>query len=189
MISASSVALGLVYRWAGSTMNPTGQARAVLRRALKDAGLPDETVSDGVLAASELVANAHEHAGGPYEMYLRMAVGRYICEIHDRDPVLPANLYVTAAPSREATASEDGPGGLDLGSGALAERGRGLRIVHELTDGQWGFLITEWGTKAAWIALAADSAAPCRSSRASAHNARLSVKRIEYGGPSTGCGP
>jgi hypothetical protein len=151
MISAQSAALGLVYRWADHTINPTGEARAVLRRVLKDLGLPGDVVSDGVLAVSELVANAHEHARGPYEVHLRSAAGRYICEVHDGDPLLPAGLYLGATPLPDAKPT--------AGWGALfAERGRGLHIVNELAQGQWGFQVTNCGTKAAWVVLAEASA-------------------------------
>ncbi|MDK1348289.1 ATP-binding protein [Streptomyces sp. 378] len=152
MISAPSTALGLVYRWTDHTINPTGEARAVLRRVLKDLGLSGDVISDGVLAVSELVANAHEHACGPYEVHLRSVAGRYICEIHDGNPLLPTDLYLAAVPSPEATASE-------IVSGLLTERGRGLHIVNELTQGQWGFQVTNCGTKAAWVVLAEASAA------------------------------
>ncbi|MFF5504186.1 ATP-binding protein [Streptomyces roseolus] len=147
MISAPSAALGLVYRWTDRTPNPTGEARAVLRRVLKDLGLSGDVVSDGVLAVSELVANAHEHACGPYEVHVRSAAGRYICEIHDGNPLLPSGLYSGATSSSDAEPAE-GPDGL------LVERGRGLRIVNELAQGQWGFHVTERGAKAAWIVLA-----------------------------------
>ncbi|MDW4910281.1 ATP-binding protein [Streptomyces sp. ADMS] len=152
MINAPSAALGLVYRWTDHTINPTGEARAVLRRVLKDLGLSGNVISDGVLAVSELVANAHEHARGPYEVHVRAAAGRYICEIHDGNPLLPTDLYLAAVPSPEATAAE-------AASGLLTERGRGLHIVNELTQGQWGFQVTNCGTKAAWVVLAEASAA------------------------------
>ncbi|MGW0467543.1 ATP-binding protein [Streptomyces sp. NPDC003027] len=145
MISAPSTAL--VYRWSDHTINPTGEARSVLRRVLEDVGLSDDVISDGVLAVSELVANAHEHACGPYEVHLRSVAGRWICEIHDGSPLLSTDLYLAAASSPEATASE-------AVSGLLTERGRGLRIVNELTRGQWGFQVTDCGTKAAWVVLA-----------------------------------
>lgn len=160
MISEPSAAIGLVYRWTDHAVNPTGEARAVLRRILKDMGLDGEIISDGVLAVSELVANAHEHACGPYEMHLRSAMGRYICEIHDGDPTLPASLYAAAVPAWATTSSEGCPDGPDSRSGLYTERGRGLRIVHELTKGQWGFRFTKDGTKAAWILLAAAIAVP-----------------------------
>ncbi|MCZ7460593.1 ATP-binding protein [Streptomyces sp. WMMC940] len=150
MISAPSAALGLVYRWTDHTLNPTGEVRAVLRRVLKDLGLSGDVVSDGVLAISELVANAHEHACGPYEVHVRSAAGRYICEIHDGDPLLPTGLYRGATSSPDAEPAEGE-------SGLLVERGRGLRIVNELAQGQWGFHVTDRGNKAAWVVLAAAS--------------------------------
>ncbi|GAA4893330.1 hypothetical protein GCM10023237_09400 [Streptomyces coeruleoprunus] len=91
-------------------------------------------------------ANAYEHARGPYEVCPRWAAGKYICEIHDGDPFLPVNLYVVAAPSWHAATAEGR-------SGLLTERGRGLRIVNDLACGQWGFHVTDCGTKAAWFAL------------------------------------
>ncbi|MFJ7904031.1 ATP-binding protein [Streptomyces sp. NPDC096198] len=147
MISAPSAALGLVYSWTTDTVNPTGETRVVLRRVLKDLGLSGDVISDGVLAVSELVANAHEHACGPYEVRLRSAAGRYICEIHDGDPLLPVDLYL-AATSPWETAEMEGVGE------PLVERGRGLRIVNELSQGQWGVHVTDCGTKAAWVVLA-----------------------------------
>ncbi|MGV9875205.1 ATP-binding protein [Streptomyces cellulosae] len=145
MISTPSATLGLVYRWTDHTLNPTGEVRAVLRRVLKDLGLSGNVIGDAVLAVSELVANAHEHACGPYEVRLRSAAGRYICEIHDGDPLLPKGLY------RGVTSPDVEPA--EGASGLLVERGRGLRIVNELTQGEWGFHVTECGAKAAWIVL------------------------------------
>ncbi|MER7000724.1 ATP-binding protein [Streptomyces sp. NPDC000410] len=150
MISAPSAALGLVYRWTDHTLNPTGEARVVLRRVLRDLGLSGDVVSDGVLAVSELVANAHEHARGPYEVHVRSAAGRYICEIRDGDPLLPEGLYRGATSSPDTEPAEGA-------SGLLVESGRGLRIVNELAQGQWGFHVTDCGNKAAWVVLAAVS--------------------------------
>ncbi|MCK8678646.1 ATP-binding protein [Streptomyces lichenis] len=159
MISAPSAALGLVYRWTDRTPNSTGKARAVLRRVLKDLGLSGDLISDGALAVSEPVANAHEHACGPYEMHVCSAAGRYICEIYDRDLPLPAGFYSGAtSPSDVEPAEERGR--------VLVERGRGLRMVNELAQGQWGFRVAERGTKAAWIVLAGLGGAPvpCKDS-------------------------
>ncbi|MGW0825527.1 hypothetical protein [Streptomyces sp. NPDC002845] len=50
MISEPSAALGRVYRWTDHTINPTGEARAVLRRVLRDVGLYGDIISDDVLA-------------------------------------------------------------------------------------------------------------------------------------------
>ncbi|MFJ9686576.1 ATP-binding protein [Streptomyces bacillaris] len=179
MISAPYVALGLVYCWTDHTLNPTGEARAVLRRVLKDLGLSGDVISDGVLAVSELVANAHEHACGPYEVHVRSAAGRYICEIHDGDPLLPTGLYLSSTPS-PGTEPTDGAGG------SLVERGRGLRIVNELARGQWGFYVTERGAKAAWIVLAGlgGAAGPCDvSGRASLRQETATdALRTQHGG-------
>ncbi|WP_055628962.1 ATP-binding protein [Streptomyces hirsutus] len=152
MISPPAAARGPVYRWTDHTINPTGEARVILRRVLKDLGLPDDVISDGILAVSELVANADEHACGPYEVRLRSAAGRYICEIHDGDPLLPVDLYMAALPPAKAAMVE-------VESGPLTERGRGLHIVNELARGQWGYHVTDRGTKAAWVVLAEASAA------------------------------
>lgn len=153
MTQAPSAAVRLVYRWTDHTTNPTGEARAVLRRLLIDLGLPGDIISDGVLAVSELVANAHENACGPYEMHFRCAAGRYICEIHDGDALIPGDLYLSVVPSWNVAATEKT---VD----PLAERGRGLRIVNELTRGQWGFHVTDAGTKAAWAVLATAAVVP-----------------------------
>ncbi|PIB02730.1 MULTISPECIES: ATP-binding protein [Streptomyces] len=152
MISAPSATLGLVYRWTDHTLNPTGEVRAVQRGVLKDLGLSGNVISDGVLGVSELVANAHEYACGPYEVRLRSAAGRYICEIHDGDPLVPTGRYRGATLSPDAEPAEGA-------SGLLAERGRGPRIVNELAQGQWGFHATDCGAKAAWIVLATASVA------------------------------
>ncbi|MEU8652802.1 ATP-binding protein [Streptomyces sp. NPDC048737] len=201
MISAPSAVL--VYRWTDHTINPTGEARSVLRGVLKDLGLSDEVISDGVLAVSELVANAHEHACGPYEAHLRSVAGRHICGIHDGRPLPPADLYLAAVASPEATTSE-------AVSGLPTGRGRGLHIVNELTQGQWGFQVTDCGTKAAWVFLAEASAArkpevarrPAGDSSEAPANARRPLRstpitttenkhvegpRCKQRGPSTSC--
>ncbi|MFH8473271.1 ATP-binding protein [Streptomyces sp. NPDC018000] len=119
------------------------------------------------------MANAHEHACGPYEVHVRSAAGRFICEIHDGDPLLPTGLYLGATPS-PGTEPAEGACGL------LVERGRGLRIVNELAQGQWGFHVTERGAKAAWIVLA--TALADTSDGKSAGGARASCVGFEAAG-------
>ncbi|MGW6157380.1 ATP-binding protein [Streptomyces sp. NPDC055144] len=138
----------VVLRWTSSTPNPSAQARAALRRILAQLGLSGEAIGDAVLAVSELVANATEHAPGPYEMRLRLTAAEYICEIEDRDPHVPE---IPAFPSDAnfAPDPEGRGGGLDALLDLLAERGRGLSIVNELTRGAWGFRCTRT-TKVAW---------------------------------------
>ncbi|MFG3370547.1 ATP-binding protein [Streptomyces sp. NPDC048156] len=138
----------VVLRWTSCTPNPTAQARAALRRILDQLGLSGEAIGDAVLAVSELVANATEHAPGPYELRLRLSAAEYVCEIEDRDPHVPG---IPAFPSGAPFAPdpEGRGGGLDALLDLLAERGRGLSIVNELTRGAWGFRCTRT-TKVAW---------------------------------------
>ncbi|WP_413470720.1 ATP-binding protein [Streptomyces sp. C8S0] len=51
-----------------------------------------------VLAASELVANATEHAVGPYEIRLRRTTAEVLCEVEDHDPRIPELSFPAAAP-------------------------------------------------------------------------------------------
>ncbi|WP_431954181.1 ATP-binding protein, partial [Actinacidiphila sp. bgisy167] len=61
----------ILWRWTSCTPNAPAQARTALRCALDQLGYGGEVISDAVLAVSELVANATEHAVGPYELRLR----------------------------------------------------------------------------------------------------------------------
>jgi hypothetical protein len=70
----------VVWRWTTCTPDGPAQARAALRCALDQLGFEGEVVSDVVLAASEFIANATEHAVGPYEMRLRRTAAEVICE-------------------------------------------------------------------------------------------------------------
>ncbi|MHB1597147.1 MAG: ATP-binding protein [Streptosporangiaceae bacterium] len=110
------------------------QARAVVRQALAAWGISDPD-RDGELLASEVVANAAEHAGGPIRLSLRRdnEPGRQAgirCEVTDTSPVVPR--------PREA-----GPG---------EERGRGLAIVAALAA-ESGVRASEAG-KTTWFTLA-----------------------------------
>ncbi|MDG4856775.1 ATP-binding protein [Streptomyces sp. T-3] len=141
----------VICRWTGCAPEAPANARAELRRVLGLLGLNGEAVSDAVLAVSELVANATEHAPGPYELRLRRTAGECICEVEDGDPRLPV------VPAFPATAPftpdpEARGGGLDALVDLLSERGRGLHIVDELTAGAWGFRCTRT-SKIAWVAL------------------------------------
>ncbi|GAA1927782.1 ATP-binding protein [Streptantibioticus ferralitis] len=144
-----------LYRWTSCTPTPAAEARSVLRRALTSMGMPEETISNGVLAASELVANASEHAKGPYELSLRCTDAEIICEVLDHDPTVPdVPAFPDVCPFTPL--SEDRGGGLEALCALLAERGRGLHIVHELTAGAWGFRPVEKSAKVAWIAFPAE---------------------------------
>ena len=108
------------------------QARAVVRQALAAWGISDPD-RDGELLASEVVANAAEHAGGPIRLAVRRDPDRptgITCEVTDASPAVPR--------PREA-----GPG---------EERGRGLAIVSALAAYS-GLRASEAG-KTTWFTLA-----------------------------------
>lgn len=141
-----------VWRWNSCTPGAAAHARAALRHTLAQLDLPGEVVSDAVLAASELIANAIEHACGPYEMRLRRTHDGLTCEIQDGDPRIPEiSRSLAAAP---LGSKPQGPGGTrdDLAE-SLPERGRGMRIVNQLTSGRWGFHPMGSEAKIAWMGI------------------------------------
>lgn len=143
----------VVWCWTSRTPNATAQARSALRCALDQFGYEEEAINDAALAVSEFVANATEHAVGPYELRVRWAATEVICEVEDRDPRIPA---IPAFPPQAPffPAEEDRGGGRNALCALLSKRGRGLHIVHELTNGVWGFRSRK-GAKTAWRALPA----------------------------------
>ncbi|AZM50995.1 ATP-binding protein [Streptomyces sp. WAC 06738] len=111
-------------------------------------GVRSSAVDDAVLAASELVGNAVEHAIGPYELWLRQTGRDLIVEMHDRDaslPCIPASFLRAAV---AAAAREGGP--LPRALGLDAERGRGLLVVEALTGGSWGFRLVGGSGRDVW---------------------------------------
>ncbi len=148
---SSGVAPNVLLRWGSCSPGVPAQARAALRCALDQLGYDDEVISDAVLAVSELVANATEHAVGPYELRLRCTAAEVICEVEDGDPRIPEVPAFPVAPLYEPVEEHRG-GGLDALCVLLAESGRGLHIVQELTKGAWGFTRVR-NAKTAWVAL------------------------------------
>lgn len=149
-ISETSV----LWRWTNSTPDAAAKARVALRCALEQLDYESEVIQDLVIAVSELVANATEHAVGPYEMRLRRTDSGMACEVEDRDPRIPGIPALRSdAPLRLETDDDNLEGLCSL----LSERGRGLHIVNVLTKGLWGFR-TGTTTKTAWLALPAP---PC----------------------------
>ncbi|AOR31043.1 hypothetical protein BFF78_08315 [Streptomyces fodineus] len=144
----------VVWRWTTCTPDGPARARAALRCALDELGFEGEVVSDVVLAVSEFIANATEHAVGPYEMRLCRTAVEVICEVEDHDPRLP-ELPAFLVTSPYAPVEENRGGGLEALCVLLSERGRGLHIVHELTKGAWGFRIQK-KTKVAWLTFPAE---------------------------------
>ncbi|MFD4941062.1 ATP-binding protein [Streptomyces sp. NPDC058409] len=155
-----------LYTWTSGTQGSVSSARRAFRHALDRAGLSREAVSNAVLAASELAANATEHAAGPYMMTLRHTGTELICEIHDRDPQIPA--FPAAAP---LVSGQDAPGGAwgELYED-LSERGRGLHIVDQLTAGKWGFRRSGDGGKIAWMAILLAVPSPSQPHRSARDN-------------------
>lgn len=149
----------LIFTWTKTTPDSAARARRALRRTFQALAIPDDVIDDAVLAASELVANATDHAIGPYEITLRSTAREYICEVHDYDPRIPD---IPAVPSVHPFVPdpEDRGGGLDALLARLSERGRGLHIVDQLTKGAWGFRLPGDGTKAAWLAIPVGGARP-----------------------------
>ncbi|MER6062421.1 ATP-binding protein [Streptomyces sp. NPDC001792] len=141
----------VLWRWTSCTPDAPARARATLRCALDQLGFDEAVISEAVLAMSELVANAAEHAVGPYEMRLRRIAAGVICEVEDHDPRIP-EVPAFPATAPYAPAEENRGGGLEVLCTLLSERGRGLHIVHELTKGAWGFCSSK-RTKMAWFVL------------------------------------
>lgn len=99
------------------------QARIVLEGMLRGAGLGEAAVLDARLAVAELAGNAERHGRPPYEMRVFIAGGVPVwCEIIDADP---DPRPVAAALGRPRA----------TGDAALAEGGRGLPLVRELSEG------------------------------------------------------
>jgi anti-sigma regulatory factor (Ser/Thr protein kinase) len=147
--SMSDGASAVLWRWHGGELGALARVRATLANALSGLGYDGEAVSDAVLAVSELVANAVEHAVGPYELRLRRSASDVICEVVDNDPEIQSFAVDALLPPVE----EGSGSGLEALCTLLSERGRGLHIVHKLTRGAWGFR-RSGVTRAAWIALA-----------------------------------
>ncbi|MGW7074624.1 ATP-binding protein [Streptomyces sp. NPDC054866] len=138
-----------LYSWGTGVENPVGQARAVVCAEFARLGVPGDVAENAVLAVSELVANAVEHACGPYVVSLRQTGRELLCEVHDgccRMPVVTSVLSSVPFEPREV----DRGGGLDALCEALSERGRGLGIVNYLSRGSWGVRRTSGG-KCIWV--------------------------------------
>jgi serine phosphatase RsbU (regulator of sigma subunit)/anti-sigma regulatory factor (Ser/Thr protein kinase) len=118
-----------VATWSLPARDPRGvaHARNLVARRLRSWGL-EERAHDTVLVVSELVTNAVRHGAGEITLRLiRTGGSRLVCEVGDRSDARPRR--------RRA-------GGLD-------EHGRGLLVVHKLTD-RWGVRWSALGGKTTW---------------------------------------
>ncbi len=116
-----------------ATPGSVTRARGFLRSTLTGWRM-DELVDDATAVAAELVANAVTHALVPPADSAWIALVRsddaVVCAVADPSPRLPA-------------VGDPGP---------LAESGRGLRIVAELSDG-WGHSAPRAAGKTVWARL------------------------------------
>ena len=131
-----------------------GIARRLFRRVASELSLERETSDDGVTMVSELAANTlHANqqqllpANSELWLYLRGTGQRteLVCKVFD---TLPGWVHGNV------------PGRTACRAPADAMSGRGLEVVHELSDGHWGHHLTRSrlsGTgirgKAVWFAL------------------------------------
>ncbi|GAA3927515.1 hypothetical protein GCM10023085_05930 [Actinomadura viridis] len=111
-------------------------ARTVLAEALTSAGAPRSAVCDATLMVSELATNAHQHAPdhGPHELWL------YACAAPGEGPGGPSGEGLGQA--RCAVFDRHASARLPGYSWTSGDYGRGLSIVRELSEGQWGMLRT-----------------------------------------------
>lgn len=138
----------LLCRWTSHTPDALFRARVVLRQAVKAYGGAG-VVSDVVTAGAELLANAVEHACGPYELHLCRSSEELICAVVDHDLSI-SNLSACAKGLRTGGGSESEPRGDAVDD--LGERGRGLGMVHRLSGGVWGIQLCG-GTKVVWCSV------------------------------------
>lgn len=101
---------------------PAKTARSAVRTALCDRA--PEQLDDIVMGVNELVANAVEHTPGPLRLILEIHTHRVVAEVCDPVP--------DAGPVQQRQAD------------ALAQDGRGLRIVSEVAE-HWFVRRTEDG--------------------------------------------
>jgi hypothetical protein len=112
-------------------------ARSLIRETLATLGLGDDVIHDAATMVSELATNAFEHASlqdplppatpqyavGGSELWLYRSADHLVCKVFD-----------TVRCWKGATAPRSGED--------PAEHGRGLGVVHVLSDGEWGSHLT-----------------------------------------------
>lgn len=137
----------LMYQWAAGDACALRRARAALRTVADRHGLSAETSDDLLLAASELLTNAVEHANGPYQLRVHLSSNDLLCQVVDEDRQVPLLRTLRGA----ASGRPAGRGILRSPFG-LPERGRGLAIVDHVSQGCWG-VENQGRKKAVWFRL------------------------------------
>lgn len=122
-----------------------GRVRVVLRDLFRDREIDEESATDGLVMATELVTNALQYAPGPYGFGVCAYSGSLpetgpaswlVCGVADGGPPVP--LFDAA------------PAGAEWASPAAG--GRGLSLVRQLSAGRCG--VRPWDSgKAVWFAL------------------------------------
>ena len=130
----------------GCTLSPSPdavrQARRFTRHTLASWGL-GELADDAELVVTELLANAIRHAWPPAEQTPPAAAALALWLLGDTDGL----MCVVTDPSNAAPVlGQPGPSGED---------GRGLQIVHALSD-HWGWSALSQQGKAVWTVLFQD---------------------------------
>ncbi|MFB6534870.1 SpoIIE family protein phosphatase [Streptomyces noursei] len=110
------------------------RARAFARGVLASWRLQTEICDLGVLAASELAANALQHGAPPMCLRLRRTDRRLIVEVTDADDHLPRRRR----------------------AGQADETGRGISVIATIAS-SWGSRRTPGGGKAVWCELSLDA--------------------------------
>jgi anti-sigma regulatory factor (Ser/Thr protein kinase) len=104
-------------------------ARAAVHELCSHAAVASDTREIAELLVSELVTNAHEHAGGPAVVDVQVDDRSLRVAVADQDPTIPIPRKMTAD----------------------AERGRGLLLVAALAS-RWGAAPAAHG-KSVWFEL------------------------------------
>jgi anti-sigma regulatory factor (Ser/Thr protein kinase) len=105
-------------------------ARSIVREALMDLGVDENSRDDVLLATSELVTNAFEHGERPERLELRFTDGQLVVSVFDAGTEVPQLKEPSPA----------------------AARSRGLQLVHALSQ-MWGYEACDSG-KYVWASFA-----------------------------------
>lgn len=129
------------------------RARALLQGALTVLGLEAEARYDAEVCAAELVANAARWGEPPVELRLGFSDGCAVVEVLDGKEALP--VWPSGADDVDDL---EGRGDLDKVIEGLAEFGRGLQLVRQLSGDRCGARPTDADHgapgKAVWFAVA-----------------------------------
>jgi anti-sigma regulatory factor (Ser/Thr protein kinase) len=113
-----------------ASASSVGRARGLVRDALLEWGVPEDTADTAVLLTSEIATNAVLHARTPFTVSVRLVSGRVRVGVQDGSVARPVVQHY----------------------GRTQTTGRGLRLLATLAQ-DWGFDSVEGGGKAVWFEL------------------------------------